>query len=418
MRLNVDPPRPLMLFFPFDLLSHYLRCLMLAKYFSPYFEILFVYSETYTHFVNKQGFESFTCQSLDAKKIMEAVKKFNFSWINEKDLHEVLTAQVKIISQLKPLVVLGDTSPSLKMAAEKTGVYFISLMNGYMSKYYAFSRNLTRTHPAYPILKWLPKSVLDALTRKAEALTMGKVHYPFKKIRNNYKLPKKKSYLDELEGDFNLICDLAELFPQNGLPLNYKLIAPLYYEQPRQMTGLKEKLDKSKKTIFVSMGSTGDWQKVIFFNATYFSKYNLVTAGDSNNVLNASHIIKAAFINVHDFFSETDLVICHGGNGTIYQALLYGIPVLCKTCHFEQEWNVSALERLGVGKSIDDVENIDKYITVIEEWVQKKNNQSKYYSQRIQQENRRLHKTVAEIAIHILTLPLLNNKAEVRPGIL
>jgi hypothetical protein len=36
-------------------------------------------------------------------------------------------------------------------------------------------------------------------------------------------------FLDELEGDFNMICDLPELFPQTALPSNYDFIGPLYY---------------------------------------------------------------------------------------------------------------------------------------------------------------------------------------------
>lgn len=404
MRLKVSSSKPLLLIFPFNLLSHYLRCLMLAKYLASYFEIRFAYSQPYSGFISEEGFETFECLSLDAKKVMEAVKMFDFSWVNDEELENIFNSQLGIIKQLKPIVVLGDTSPSLKMAAEKAGVHFIALMNGYMSKYYAFSRPLSRTHPVYPILKLFPKIILDALTKKGEAITMTKVHSPFKSIRQKYKLSEKRSYLDELEGDVNLLCDLDELFPQRNLPASYQFISPLFYDPPKQLTGLSEKLDKTKKTIFVSMGSTGNWEKLIFLNDEYFTRYNLVTAGDTGYILSGSHIIRTGFGNFHELFPYTDLVICHGGNGTIYQSLFYGIPVLCKTSHFEQEWNVAALERMGVGKSLDGIKNISAHITLIEKWIDKKNT-SLYtmYDKRMSEERKKLDNIIKEIAVNILT---------------
>ena len=405
LSLTRKTTKPLLLIFPFSLLSHYLRCLTLASHFRPYFEIRFAHSEKYIDFIRKEGYQTFDCQSIHAEKVLECVKRFDFSWINEHALETVYLDQVKIINILKPAAVLGDTSLTLKMAAEKTGLTYISLMNGYMSKYYSYTRKISRTHPLYSLINRLPNRVANIITQKGEAITFQKVHKPFKKLRVKYKLSKKKIYPDELEGDINLICDLPDLFPQKGLPLNYIMVPPLYHETNKLYNEVNNKLDKRKKAIFVSMGSSGEWKHVLFLNNEHFKKYNIIAAGDNINILNAAHIIKTSFINIHEIFHFTDLVICQGGNGTIYQALLYGIPLLCKTNHFEQEWNVEALERLHAGRSLDEITRISDYIKIVDEWVAKKETgMNEFLKLKINEEVEKMGRIIGKVAVSI-TLP-------------
>jgi len=364
--------KPLILIFPFDLLSHYLRCLDLVKTLKTSYCIRFAESNAYSDFIIKEGFQTFKCQSLDSRQVMECAKKFDFSWLNISNLEPVFLDQVKTIKELKPALVLGDTSPTLKMAAEAAGVKYISLMNAYMSKHYSGVRKLSRTHPAFKFSQKLPENVFDQITRFAESIAFYHVHRPFKKLRKKYRLKKMKAYLDELEGDLNLLCDLEELFPSKALPSNYKAISPLFHDDINTKGEVNFNLDPRKKTIFVSMGSTGSWEKVAFLNDHYFSKFNVIAAADNNRILSATHIMSLPFINVNDLFPHIDLVISHGGNGTIYQALVYGIPVLCKTALFEQEWNVKGLVRTGLGCSLDSVETLEDYQLKIEEWIDKK----------------------------------------------
>jgi UDP-N-acetylglucosamine:LPS N-acetylglucosamine transferase len=121
------------------------------------------------------------------------------------------------------------------------------------------------------------------------------------------------------------------------------------------------------------MGSTGDWNKVSFLNGQEYEKYNIITAGDIAGVLKGKHIFSYPFINSASLFNYIDLVICHGGNGTTYQALSHGIPLLCKTSHLEQEYNLDGIERLQLGASLDDAK-WEECAPIIEHWIQQKNN--------------------------------------------
>ncbi len=366
--------KPLLLVFPHDVMAHYLRCLRLATYLQPYFSIQFLYSANYHSFVTKAGFNTFECAALHAEKVHQGMLSFDFSWLNEKDLDHIYRQQVKVIEELHPAAVLGDMTPTLKMAAEKTGTYCFSLLNGYMSRHYAYVRRMPKKYPLYKLFNLLPNSLFQYITNVGENLFFHDMHRPFSVIRKRERLSPKYSYLQEMEGDANLLCDLPEFFPQKDLPANYYFLPPLYHQLTEVGHATTEGLDRNKKTLLISMGSTGDWKKMAFLNNAHYHKYNIITAADNDKVIQGANVFAYPFISSSELFRIADLIICHGGNGTIYQALSYGIPVLCKTSHLEQDYNVDGLERLEAGRSIDDIESDTEYFAVIEEWIQKKGN--------------------------------------------
>ncbi len=360
--------RPLILVFPFNYLSHYLRCIVLAEMFSHEYEVLFCESAEYGSKVEEAGFGSFSCVTWDGADVLDKLRKFDFSWLEEKSVRPAFESAVAAIDKFRPFVVIGDNYPALRMAADLKGVPYISLQNGYMSKYYAGTRPLSRRHPMYPYLSRLPGWLKDPLVRKGEMASFRRIQRTFNKIREGNGLASNESYFDELEGDLNLICDLAELFPQKYLPKKYVIVGPLIYDRPDSPEKPLPRLDPDKQTLFVCMGSTGDWEAVSFLTDPYYRKYNIITAGDTRSVLGSICLAEYDFLNASTILPQTDLAICHGGNGIINQCIFYDVPVLCRTAYFEQEWNVWAVEKRGWGRSLDG--NIDRLEIkkIIAEW--------------------------------------------------
>ncbi|MEJ7679268.1 MAG: hypothetical protein WKG06_15710 [Segetibacter sp.] len=158
--------KPLLLVFPYNVMAHYLRCLQIAEHLRVYFDIMFLYSASFHSFVIQAGFKTFECEALDAQKVQQGIISFDFSWLNERDLNLIYNKQVKVINELRPSAVLGDMSPTLKMAAEKTGVTCFSLINGYMSRYYTYVRRIPRSFPFYKQCNDLPPSLSSYLIKK------------------------------------------------------------------------------------------------------------------------------------------------------------------------------------------------------------------------------------------------------------
>lgn len=342
-----------LLIVPFDLLSHYLRCITLAKNYGDY-EIYFASSKKYNRFVIEAGYSIVELEQFNPEEVMACTRKFNFDWLNEKDIERVFKSQVEAIRHLQADLLLGDTSPTLKMAAEYTGIGYCALMNAYMSVHYKYVRKISRTHYSYQYLSHLPDKLAEFITSLAEKAAFRSVHAPFKKLRKKYGLKSISSYLLEMEGDENVLCDDPELFPQKKLPPNYSFVGPILYNSSIDSRKLLQQLHPEKKTVCVCMGSTGEWDALSFLSEEKYSNFNILLAANSEKSIDGTHVFHADFINLNTVLPHCCLMICHGGNGTMYEGLRHKVPMLCLTSHFEQEWNVHMLERNGFGRSIND----------------------------------------------------------------
>ena len=104
---------------------------------------------------------------------------------------------------------------------------------------------------------------------------------------------------------------------------------------------------EDKPILYVTMGSSGWWPDVSALSHSVFHAYRVIVTGEGSGSIYGPHIEKYDFIEPGAILPRAAAVICHGGNGTIYQARSYGVPVLCRPSMFEQEWNVAAFERAG-----------------------------------------------------------------------
>jgi len=357
--------KKILLFFPFNLLSHYLRCLVLADtYDKTEYSIYFISSVSYDHFVLQHGYKTFSCQQFDVKQVMECSKKFDFSWLNKPVLEKIMLDQVAAIKDLNADLVIGDVAPTLKMAAAITGTQYVSLLNGYMTRYYALNRKISKTHFTYNLLNGLPPAIVIWLTNIGENMSFKRIQQPFNSLRLKYGLFPLPNYLYEIEGDSSLICDMQKLFPQKNLPTSFQFVGPLVYHYPDGNNSWLTDIPLDKKVICISLGSTGDWTKLGFLNDSYYAKYTFVATGDTNKVLSAAHIVSRDFVNLAQLLKRSALMICHGGNGTIYHGIINKVYMLCLSSHFEQEWNIDALERNGYGKSADKFTELDWRIEI------------------------------------------------------
>jgi UDP-N-acetylglucosamine:LPS N-acetylglucosamine transferase len=69
---------------------------------------------------------------------------------------------------------------------------------------------------------------------------------------------------------------------------------------------------------------------------------------------------------------RVDILICHGGNGTVYQALSHGVPLLFFPGNFEQEWNIQRIIEMGLGARLEDGFDASKVRNIIDSWAGKR----------------------------------------------
>jgi len=270
------------LVFPFDLLAHYLRSMELVKHF-PNAEIVFAESKSYNDFIKRQGFTTFKVLQFDTDYVMKCSRKFDFSWLNYNDIKTVYDDQVRVIKNEQPDLVFGDIAPTLKMASEKCKISYLALNNAYLSPYYKYVRKLSIRHKIYPLFKFLPHQITDKMTEMGENFTFRTIHRSFRRLRQKESLQRFSSYLEEMQGDYNLLCDSEALFPQVNLPENYEIIGPLNHKVGSKEEDLLSKLNPNLKTIVICMGSSGDWDFWDFIEENDLYNYNIITAGSDRS---------------------------------------------------------------------------------------------------------------------------------------
>jgi UDP:flavonoid glycosyltransferase YjiC (YdhE family) len=112
------------------------------------------------------------------------------------------------------------------------------------------------------------------------------------------------------------------------------------------------RLDPARPTVYFTMGSTGDTQ---FFHEAIRvfgdSEYQvLITTGGLADIGAApANVFVEKYARGEPLMRASGAVVSHGGNGTVYQALSCGVPVIGFPSIFDQEINMQRVCALGAG---------------------------------------------------------------------
>lgn len=75
-------------------------------------------------------------------------------------------------------------------------------------------------------------------------------------------------------------------------------------------------------------------------------------AADLSRVRPPPDVYLEQYINTDTLLPRCDLVCCHGGNGTLYQALAHGLPCVVVATHAEQHYGGKRIQQLGLGRAL------------------------------------------------------------------
>ena len=67
------------------------------------------------------------------------------------------------------------------------------------------------------------------------------------------------------------------------------------------------------------------------------------------------NVFLTKFASAEDMLEVSDLVVTHGGRGTVYDSLEKGIPLIVIPHQAEQEWNADRIVKLGLGLKVSKV---------------------------------------------------------------
>lgn len=131
-------------------------------------------------------------------------------------------------------------------------------------------------------------------------------------------------------GGRTLILDLARIAGVRGVPTGARLVGPILPE-PRGGRRVK------KGAVLVAFGSTGDTAVRDAVVAALATRWEVEVAGGGAGMV------------APEGYADAALVVCHGGNTTLYRAAWGRTPVLAIGATMEQSLNAVAFARGGMG---------------------------------------------------------------------
>jgi UDP:flavonoid glycosyltransferase YjiC (YdhE family) len=215
-----------------------------------------------------------------------------------------------------------------------------------------------------PLLRYfVPQSIKNSLINRImlgkSARKSAKV---FNRVRARYGLDPIFNYTSLVRGDLTLLPDLPAFsgLPVASLPQGYSYCGPIFAHLelpvPEQVTKV---FRQPGLNVFCAMGSSGpaDLFKSTVAALREVPDYNIVCA--TTSIVPAAELGPASdrffatpFLPAHVISEMADVVVSHGGQGTLQAAIAAGTPVVGVGLQWEQQANLEALANAGAGVRI------------------------------------------------------------------
>jgi MGT family glycosyltransferase len=289
----------------------------------------------------KSGFEVRTLPDMDLEWALAHIGEKPEVLHPTSRIERWVEQELALLREVQPDAVLDDGRLTAGISAELFGLPRISIVNAYFTPY-AASGLLNGRLPG-------PPSIVRRGTER-----------PYNRVRASYGLSSIASPTDLLVGDLNLMCDVPEYAPVRGAPPNYRYVGPLTWNTDVEQPDWLERLDPDRPTVYFTMGSTGPTEAFqlalrAFDDAAYQVLMTVGVRADLEGLLPApSHCHVSRYAPGDELACRADVVVCHAGNGTTYQALQAGKPIVAWPFVADQQWNARRQAELGVGLTLPE----------------------------------------------------------------
>jgi len=359
-----------------EVLAHTGRCLAVAKTLRKKFkgEIIFAGRGRYSKLITEAGFKYYQTKGsfrpIATEFLTGGWSLFKIPALFRKLLalyREIILGELELYQALKPTLVIGDGRPSVSISAEIASLPCILITNisigaGVLPRR-AIKPILPPTSPLFTKFPWLrpvnnlPQKVKDFVLSSHFFKLSSFLRVKFyNRLRTSFGL-KLWQDRDTLKANQVILADMEVFNPVKDLPENYHYVGPLVWEPDME---LPQSLRDKKDLIYITMGSTGS-PKAFPLLLAAFSRMPEFQAVLSTGELISMQQIGPLPSNVQayrylpgvEMAKRSRLIICHGGLGTIYQALSEGVPVIGIPFLPDQEvYGIDRVQALGAGLKI------------------------------------------------------------------
>ena len=337
-------------------LAHVSRLLEVAKVLRQRgHEVLFAGHGKYLQVADWDDFPTRELPYISVEQVVQAVRSQRlWELYREPELETFIQAELELYDEHQPEVVLIDNRPTARTSAEIAGIKTAAVLNVHMSNYrripFFSLRNLVKRE-RFPGLDLMDRLENAIEGRVYDQLVMGGLN----RLRRKRGLARLYAY-DHEAGDVTFLADIPEFNPVSMLPPETRYIGPLTWRNQLPAPACLERLRADQPMVYLSLGSEGLEDLLGQLGTLTTSGIQIVVAAGAAELSPDLHLPEGVFVeryvNTDALLPRCDLVCCHGGNGTLYQAFSFGLPVVVVATHQEQYYGGKRVERLGLGRTL------------------------------------------------------------------
>ena len=276
----------------------------------------------------------------------------------------LIKMELDLFRNLKPDLIIWDGRLSVPISAEVSGIPSISFVHSWLTPFSKISYGFPKTHPLlikFPWLNFLGKLPVRLQNPLAQYFWRVQRYFFLKlynKLRGTFDLAPLKSYSELFKKlPLVLLPDLAAMSPSLDHPKNFHYVGPLGWEPD---VALPESLKNRHDLIYICMGSTGSPEIFEPLMEAFSGMPELEFIFATGDVVDprqlkplSSNLSVYKYLPGLELAKRSRLFICHGGLGTIYQALSQGVPIIGIPFILSQEIaGIDQVVALGAGMKL------------------------------------------------------------------
>jgi MGT family glycosyltransferase len=332
-------------------IAHTLRPLPIARTLRDQgWRVAFGGQGRYLPMVAAAGFDVVPLPTLPYPRVLEWQARLLHRIYRRAEIPALVAAQRAAIAAFAPAVIVQDGPDStLPIAAHAAGVPVLAISNASVIglagrvRYTPFHRRL---HGA---VQRLPQ-LAPPLDRTIELLRMFETAYPI-----GHFLGQQRIGLAETAYRQQLLPDLRELFFDAADSPGRVFIGPLLYEPPVARPAWWRRLDRRRPLVYAAIGSSGGavgLDVMVAALADQPLQVVLSTAGAVDVGALPKNFLASPLVPRAEVLARAAVMVFHGGNATMYQAIRHRVPMVAIPGHFDHDLNARAIVRAGLGRSI------------------------------------------------------------------
>ena len=326
-------------------------------------EVVFASDGEYMRLPREARFRVLGARTLDPDHVLRCSRSGRVNWWSLDEIRAMVDDELRVFAEVEPDLVIGDFRLTLSSSCERHGVPYASVLNASWTNY--FDAPL-RAPEHFGVTRVLGRRLTTRLLPMVKRAVLWHDARPFRRYRRAHGLSPRTNIWDVWRGDLNLLVDTPDYGPTRDLPESFRYVGPTLWEPEIETPAWLAELDPDRPTLYFTMGSTG-YARFFELAVDLFGESDFQVLMTTAGLVHFDHLPDNVFAVDYApgsaLMEHADVVVCQGGNGTIYQALRYGVPIIGIPTMHDQEFNLERVEALGCGIQLSELSFQPSHLT-------------------------------------------------------